>query len=127
MSVRLTLELGPGEYAVCRLAPDATLPPWADGPGFVSITRTAEELSIVCPAGRVPPDVTATPGWRLLKIVGPFDFGVTGVMAAVAGPLADAGVSLLPIATYDTDYILVKVAQLDAALQALRAAGHTVR
>lgn len=127
MTRPLTLRLWPDGYAVCRLPPDAGLPPWADGPGFVSITRTAAELSIICPAGRVPPDVTASLGWRLLEIVGPFDFGVTGVMAAVAGPLADAGVSLLPVATYDTDYLLVTAAQLDRALDALRGAGHRVR
>lgn len=113
----------PGTYAVCRLKPDAVLPAWAQGP-FVSITYTEEELSIVCPAEKVPVDVTAERNWRMLKLVGPFPFSVTGVLAAFAAPLAKAGISLLSIATYDTDYFFVKGDVFDDAIAALRAAGH---
>lgn len=122
----LPLTLLPDHLAVCRLAPDAALPAWAAGPGFVSITRTDEELSIVVRQDRVPGDVVAVGPWRALKVQGPLDFALTGVLAALTAPLADAGISLFAIATYDTDYILVRAETLDAAINALRAAGHRV-
>jgi len=115
-----------GDLAVCRLAPDAALPAWADGPGFTSLTRTDEELSVICAVSRVPADVRRDGPWRALKVRGPFDFGVTGVMAALSRPLADAGISLLPVATFDTDYLLVKAEALDRAVAALTEAGHRV-
>lgn len=124
--VSLPLILLPDRLAVCRLAPDAALPGWIAGPGFVSITRTDDELSIVVAADRVPGDVTAVGEWRALKVSGPLDFALTGIMAALAGPLADAGISLFGIATYDTDYLLVKADTLDAAITALIQVGHRV-
>jgi len=123
----LTLQLHPGEYAVCRLAPDTAVPAWADGPGFSSITRTADELSVICRAEAVPVDAKHERGWRLLQFAGPFDFGAIGILHSVLTPLASAGVSSLAVATFDTDYLLIKAASLDPALAALRAAGHTVR
>ncbi|AUN30866.1 ACT domain-containing protein [Niveispirillum cyanobacteriorum] len=122
----LPLTLLPDHLAVCRLAPDAPLPAWAAGPGFVSITRTDEELSIVVCQGRVPGDVAAVGPWRALKVQGPLDFALTGILAALTAPLADAGISLFAIATYDTDYILVRAETLEAAITALTAAGHRV-
>lgn len=113
----------PGRYAVCRLHPDAGVPAWAVGP-FCSMTRTGDELAIVCPAEQVPTDVQAERGWRVLKLVGPFPFTATGVLAAIAAPLARAGISLLSIATYDTDYFLVSAERFDKAVAALRGAGH---
>jgi hypothetical protein len=80
----------------------------------------------VCPAARVPDDVRAERGWRALAVAGPLDFALTGVLAALAGPLADAGVSIFAIATYDTDYVLVRADRLADAVGALRAAGHRV-
>lgn len=112
---------------MCRLAPAAALPAWAGGPGFSSITRTTEELSIICPAARVPAGVKQEPDWRLLQLVGPFDFDAVGILHSVLTPLASAGVSSLAVATYDTDHLLLKAGQLDPAVAALRAAGHTVR
>jgi uncharacterized protein len=123
----LTLHLHPGEYAVCRLAPDAAVPAWAQAGGFCSITRTADELSIICRAEAVPADVKHERGWRLLQLAGPFDFDAVGVLSSVLQPLAAAKVSSLAVATFDTDYLLVKAANLAPALAALRAAGHTVR
>lgn len=122
----IPLTVLPGELAVCRLPPDAPFPPWADGPGFLSLTRTAEELSVVCPADHVPAGVQAVAPWRALKVAGPLDFALTGILAALARPLADAGISLFAVATYDTDYLLVKAETLDAAVAALRGAGHRV-
>ena len=113
-----------GLFAVCRLKPDSPVPAWATG-SFVNITMTADELSIMCPAERVPADVRAERGWRVLKVDGPFPFTTTGVMASFAQPLAVAGISLLAIATYDTDYLLVKSDNLAVAVAVLVAAGHT--
>lgn len=114
----------PGDYAVCRLSPEAAVPSWAAGP-FVNITFTDDELAIVCPADRVPREVRAERDWRVLKLVGPFPFTATGVLASLAAPLARAGISLLSIATYDTDYFLVKNEVFEDAVAVLVAAGHT--
>jgi hypothetical protein len=122
----LTLQLIAGEFAVCRLAADAALPFWADSAVFSSVTRTADELSVICPAAQIPPDVKAELGWRLLKFAGPFDFSAVGVLASVTSPLAQAGISLLALGTFDTDYVLVKTARLEETLRTLEAAGHAV-
>jgi uncharacterized protein len=113
-----------GHYAVCRLRPDAGVPGWTGG-AFVNITLTDDELAIICPAERVPSDVRAERDWRVLKLVGPFPFTAVGVLASLATPLARAGISLLSIATYDTDYFLVKTEVFDEAVKVLVAAGHT--
>jgi hypothetical protein len=113
----------PDTFAVCRLDRNAPWPEWARG-AFVSVTATDDELSIICPAGAVPVDVLAARDWRVLKIAGPFAFSTVGVLASLAAPLAQAGISLLTISTYDTDYLLVKQESLDAAVSALLAAGH---
>jgi hypothetical protein len=117
-----------GGYAVSRLAPEARAPdvPPA-GTGFWSLTEVGEERSLVCLEDLAPEpgDGTAVvPGWRILEVAGPLDLALTGVLASLAAPLADAGVPIFPIATHDTDWILVPGAQLDAAVSALRAAGH---
>lgn len=114
----------PGLYAVCRLSPESVVPAWAAGP-FVNITFTDDELAIICPAERVPAEVRAERDWRVLKLVGPFPFTATGVLASLATPLARSGISLLSIATYDTDYFLVKSDVFDDAVAVLVAAGHT--
>ena len=80
----------------------------------------------MCPAAQVPPGTQAERDWRLLKVAGPFAFGTVGILASVTGPLARAGISLLAVATFDTDYVLVKAERLDDALRVLEAAGHTV-
>jgi uncharacterized protein len=114
----------PGHYAVCRLSADTSVPAWAVG-SFVNITFTPDELAIICPADGVPQDVRAERDWRVLKLVGPFPFTAVGVLASLATPLAQAGISLLSIATYDTDYFLVKASAFDDAVAVLIAAGHT--
>lgn len=116
----------PGRLAVARLAGSAAVPGWADGPGLVSITRRAEELSIVCCDGRVPGDVPAERGWRALEVQGPIPFQEVGVLHALTGPLASAAVSVFALATFDTDLLLVREETLARALEALRAAGHQV-
>jgi uncharacterized protein len=114
-----------GHYAIVRLHADDAVPSWARG-AFLSITRTSEELSVVCEEGNVP-DVVADRGWRCLKLAGPFPLDQTGVAAAFTRILADAGVALFVVSTYDTDYVLVRDGVLDHAVAALRAAGYVVR
>lgn len=123
----LSLALLPEQLAICRLAPDAPLPSWAANGSFVSITRTAAELSIVCGQQRVPETVQAERDWCCLAVAGPLDFALTGVLVALALPLAQSGISIFALSTYDTDYLLVRAHDLDRALAALRAAGHQVQ
>lgn len=126
MSPHFTLRLLPDVLAVCRLEPDAEMPWWATVAPFFSVTRTTDELSVVCAASRVPRGTNATYDWRALKLHGQFHHTLTGIMDAIAKPLADAGVSILPIATFQTDYVLVREPQLANAVAALHAAGHRV-
>lgn len=123
----LTLTLFSERYAICRLDAAADVPAWASGGQFVSISRTPDELSIVCLEAKVPSGMTCEPNWRILKCEGPLDYALSGIMASIAEPLADAGVPIIPIATYDTDYILVKEAHLETAVRALTGYGHAVR
>jgi hypothetical protein len=123
----LTLTLFPERYSICRLDAKADVPSWASGGQFVSISRTPDELSIVCLEANVPSGMTCEANWRILKCEGPLDYALPGIMASIAEPLADAGVPIIPIATYDTDYILVKEAHLETAVRALTAYGHAVR
>ncbi|GAB3152424.1 ACT domain-containing protein [Amycolatopsis sp. NPDC004378] len=127
---RLAIDVRPGEYAVVRLPADAPVPPELLAPGeaaFVSVTRTPDELSVICPAGREPAGSTAAEdGWRLLSVRGPLEFTLTGIIAALASELAAAGVALFSMSTFDTDHILVRGTDLDHAVKALRDSGHEV-
>lgn len=111
--------------AVCRLPADSTLPQWPAG-GFISITRTPGELSVVCEESSVPNEVVAERGWRALQLEGPIPFDVTGVAASLTAPLAANAISLFLISTYDTDWLLVKEAALDRAIAALGTAGFEI-
>jgi len=122
----LKLELLPDVYAVCRLDKNAPVPDWATSGLFCSVTRTAEELSVVCPDARVPPCVQKDSGWRVLMVEGPLDLSLTGVLASLAAPLARADISIFAISTYDTDYLMVKNQQAAEAIQVLRAEGYCV-
>ena len=115
-----------GQFAVCRLDVHAKIPGWARGGGFVSFTRTADEFSVVCLQENVPPGVVMEAGWRLIKVAEKLDFAETGILASLAGPLALAGISIFALSTYETDYILVKEADLEDALSLLGSAGHNV-
>ena len=123
----LRLSMLDERLAVCRLEARAEIPPWATGAPFFCVTRTPDELSIICPEERVPAGITCEPGWRAFKLEGAFDFGLVGVLSSVAAPLAESEVGILAIATYDTDYVLVQGSQLDLAVAALRGRGHEVR
>jgi hypothetical protein len=111
---------------VARLDGPASFPAWADGPGLVSVTRRGDELSVVCDEGRVPAGVRAERGWRALEVQGPIDFSAVGVLHALTGPLAGAGISVFALATFDTDVVLVREETLERAVEALRAAGHRI-
>lgn len=113
-----------GRFAVSRLAADAAVPSWAYAGTIGSVTRTAEELSIVCSLKNVPADVKAEAPWTGFKLEGPFPFQLTGILASFLDPLAEAGIPIFAISTYDTDYVFVKEEFADAALRALRDAGH---
>ncbi|WP_026870738.1 ACT domain-containing protein [Inquilinus limosus] len=118
---RLTLSLLPEMLAVARLPAGALLPGWVDwSDPFVTVSRTRDELSVVCPEARVPGDVRAERGWRGFKVEGPLDFALTGILARLAAPLAEAGISIFAVSTYDTDYLLVRAADLEAATAVLR-------
>jgi hypothetical protein len=123
---RLTLAPVAGAYAVCRLEPDAPRPAWAAGGLFTSITRTADEVSVVCEQSAVPPGVQSEPGWRCLRVAGTLDFAQVGVLAGLVDPLAAAVVSVFVVSTFHTDYLLVKEGDLQRALAVLRQHGHTV-
>ena len=122
----LTLEILSDELAICRLPVDSAVPNWAWTGELTSITCTDDELSLVCAADSVPPDVTSTPGWRALKIRGPLDFSLVGILAGIANVLAAAEISIFAISTYDTDYILVRGDKLESAVAGLEGAGYRV-
>jgi len=120
------LALTQHRLVICQLAPDAPIPAWvSERNTFSSITRTSEELSIVCLECVVPKGVKQEAGWRAFKVEGPLDFALTGILASVAAPLAQAGISIFAISTYNTDYLLVKDAKVTEAVKALQAAGHS--
>ncbi len=102
------------------------IPAWAQG-NFVSITRTAEELSIVCAADDVPTKVKAEREWHGLRVSGTLDFSLVGIVASLTVPLADAGIGVFVVSTFDTDYLFVRSAELASAMAALELAGHEVR
>ncbi|MGE5254884.1 MAG: ACT domain-containing protein [Planctomycetaceae bacterium] len=116
----------PETYAVCRLEKKAPIPKWGIKGGLSSITRTEEELSVVCLEKQIPRAVKKEGGWRVLKVEGPLDFSLTGLLASLTAPLAREGISLFALSTYDTDYLLVKEGKLEKAIQGLREEGYEV-
>jgi len=123
----LSLCILPERLAICRLPSDALLSEPVSQPSFWSATRTEEELTIVLPEEAAPAGWQAERGWRCFKVLGPLDFSLTGILASLASSLAEAGVPIFAISTYDTDYILVKKENLEKAKRALVANGHTVK
>ena len=122
----LELSLLPERFAISRLAADSPIPLWATQGPFYSVTRTGDELSIVTELSRVPVGIQSHPGWRALRVHGPFVLSEIGVLAALATPLAEAKISLFAISSFDTDYLLVASETLPAAIAALERAGHTI-
>jgi uncharacterized protein len=126
---QLTLTVLNDPFGVCRLPADAPIPAWAIQGDFFSITRTADELSIVCPENRlIDEDVSiCEKSWRGIKIEGPLEFTLVGILASLLEPLSRADISIFAISTYDTDYILVKEKDFEAALKVLIQEGHRVQ
>jgi hypothetical protein len=113
-----------GSFAVCRLPANAPMPLSIESDSLISITRTSDELSIVCGTDNVPENAKCESPWTCFKLEGPFPFSLTGVLASFLDPLAKAGISIFAVSTFDTDYVLVKEESVPAALKALRDAGH---
>jgi hypothetical protein len=124
---QLTLIVVDGVFAVCRLEPGAPIPVWSTADGFFSITRTAEELSVVCRQDAVRDGINCERGWRCLRVAGTIPFSVVGVLASLTAPLAEAGISVFALSTFDTDYLLVKAKDPERAVDVLRRRGHTIR
>lgn len=126
----LDVALLPEEYAVCRLPAGSPVPAGlVSAPansGILSVTWTGDELSIICPADRVPAGATVETPWRCLRVAGPLDLALTGILASLVAPLADARVNIVAFSTYDTDYLLVPSVRLAEALAALSQFGHRV-
>jgi uncharacterized protein len=125
----LMLEVLTGNYAIYRFHPDSSIPTWAlSTKGFSSITRTSDELSIVCQTQNLELDgVQQDSGWACLKLIGPFAFDLTGILSSVLNPLRDAEIGIFAISTFDTDYVLVKLENLERTIVTLKNAGHTIR
>ena len=124
MPQKLKFQRLQGFYAIVRQAPDASVAGWATKGEFTSITRTADELSIVCAADFVPKDADPGPRWICLKLEGPFPFSQTGVLLSFIEPLSNNGVPIFAISTFDTDYVLIQEESAGAAINALQHAGH---
>ena len=120
---QLTLHLLPGEFAVSRID---SWPTWLPATGLVSVTRTEHEISVVCETRFVPAEVLAETGFRALEFQGPFAFELTGILACVLNPLAEAGIGIFALSTYNTDYVLVKLTDLPRVLLTLAKAGHRI-
>lgn len=120
---RLRFSLVPGPFAICRLEPGAAIPAWAVKGEVFCVTRTPDELSIVCAADAVPAGIRAERDWLCLRLHGPFALSESGVLSAFIAPLADAQVSMLAVSTYDTDYVFIQEESW-IALAALQAVGH---
>jgi hypothetical protein len=121
------LEVFPDLFAICRLDAADPVPRWAFGGRLASVTATDDELSVVCPEPNVPDRVRASRGWRCLRVAGPLDFSLVGVLADLTRALADAKVPVFALSTFDTDLLLVRAPDLDRAEAALRSAGHSTR
>lgn len=118
-NLKLSLSVMPNKLAICRLDKNAQTPLWTINNVFFSVTKTTDELSIVCSENNIPTNVMSEKGWRALKIEGQLDFSLTGILSSILNPLAKAKISIFAISTYNTDYILVKDEKLEKAVKIL--------
>lgn len=121
----IRMKLLDGRYGVARLESGMGIPDWAKGE-FTSITATPDELSVTCAEECIPEGVRCESGWRVLKVLGPLDFSLVGILSRISGIMAKEGISIFAISTFDTDYILVKDEKAEAAVSALKAEGFEV-
>lgn len=126
----LDLDLLAQEYAVCRLPAGSPVPAGLvggpDDKSIVSLSWTPDEVSLICPADRVPEGATVETPWRCFRVVGPLDLALTGVLASLVGPLAEARVNIVAFSTFDTDYLLVPAVRVGQAVATLTAVGHRI-
>jgi hypothetical protein len=123
---QLKLSLLKNKYAICSLPKDAPIPEWALAQSLASINRTDKELTIVCKQDIIPSQYQSDLNWRCFKIDGSFDLNQIGVISSISSPLADAGISIYVISTYDTDYFLIKDDNLEKTISTLSASGHSI-
>jgi len=126
-SHQLLLTVFPRTYAIARFPPHADIPFSYSGSSFYSVSKTEAELSLVCEESLLPPDIAAERGRRLIRVESTLAFSLTGIVASLAVPLAEASVSIFAVSTYDTDYLLVNDRDLDSAIAALERVGHKVQ
>ncbi len=117
----------PRNYAICKFGAKALVPAWVDGGEFWSVSRTAEELSIVCEERLIPAGVHSEVGFSCLQVIGPPGLESIGVIAPLTSALAAAGISVFAISTFDTNYLLVRQTSLPDAIDTLRESGHVVQ
>jgi hypothetical protein len=117
---KLTLRLLKGSYCVCRLNKNAPFPEWAWNSEFYSITKTSDVLSVFCAQEEIPSTVLCEKDWRILKVEGPLDFSLVGILFSISMVLAENDISIFAMSTYDTDYIMVKEKDSEGAVKALR-------
>ena len=122
----LRISILPDLYAICRFTPGSALPENVPSAALWSVTVTDEEISLVLPEEHLTPDWKAEKGWRCLKIRGPLEFDQAGILASITAPLADAGIPLFALSTFDTDYFLVREHNLSETVNVLQKAGHEV-
>lgn len=108
LNKKLTLSILPTLLAICQLAKEVQVPAWVHGSSFFSISKTSDELSIVCDQALVPHGTKKVENWRAFKVEGPLDFSLTGIVASLSAPLAENKIPIFVISTYDTDYLLVE-------------------
>ena len=119
LNEKLNLKLLKGKYSVCRLNKDDEIPKWIFNEEFFSITKTEDELSIVCLQDRIKDNVLCERNWKVLKIEGPLDFSLIGILSKISTLMANNNISIFAISTYDTDYILIKEELIDKAIEVL--------
>jgi uncharacterized protein len=115
----LKMSIMEGSFGICRFDPGISIPEWVFGGSFISVTKTLDELSVVCPIEFIPDRVICEKNWRALKVEGPLDFSLTGILASISTILAQSGISIFAVSTYDTDYVLVREKDLNSAVDAL--------
>jgi hypothetical protein len=123
---RLQLTLLKEMFGICRYENTAPIPDWASDAPMCSITRTKKELTIVCPQNIIPAESDCSGQWRCFRIDGSFELDETGVIASVSVPLAEAGISIYVVSTYDTDYFLIRDCAIENAIAVLTDMGHKI-
>lgn len=126
MATKIKLRKLEGTYAIAQLSHNAKIPPWVDGEGFVTVSRTDDELSLVCLEQRIPRDVKIDGGWTCFKFLGPFAFDEAGVILSVIEPLSKNGIGIFVVSTFNGDILLLKTEDVETALKLLQQGGHSV-